>query len=354
MARFLLSRLAQFPLILAAIYLVTFLLAWVAPGDPFGAQSEKVNPERVQALRERYNVDSSWSFLTTYPVNLLRGEFGPSFTQRGRNVGDIIEQTLPVSMAIGTLSIIIATAFGIGIGTLAAVKRGGVLDSLSLTIALFGVSVPSFVAATLFLSVFANQLEWFPLGGWPDVEGAGLSNPDAYVDLPRDQYDPVTQQWNLTLGQWLNVFPRTLPDYLQYMTLPAIALSLLPMAYITRLTRVSMIDVLGSDYVRTARAKGLAKTTVIFKHCLRNALLPVLSFLGPATASVLVGSFVVEKIFQIPGLGKFFVESVQFRDQPMILGTVMVYSVLLLTLNLVVDVLYSVIDPRISVDGGAS
>ncbi len=334
MLRFTAIRLLQFPLILAAIYLITFLLVWVAPGDPFSAQTEGNDPERVAQLRERYNVTSSLDFLTTYPVRLVtRGEFGPSFSVQDKTVGQIIADTLPVSIAVGTLAIVIATGFGVTIGTLAAVRRGGVLDFASLSIALIGVSVPSFVVAVTLLSSFAAGLDWFPLGGWP----IGL--------------DPATDP---SLGQQLWHVVTNLPDYLRHMILPAIALSLLPMAYITRLTRVSMIDVLGNDYVRTARAKGVSRIRVIFKHALRNGLLPVLSFLGPATANVMVGSFIVETIFKLPGLGTFFINSVTNRDQPLILGTVVVYSVFLLTLNLVVDVLYGIIDPRISLAEGKS
>ena len=336
MLRFIASRLIQFPIVLAIIYLATFLLAWVAPGDPFSGLSEKNSPQRVQALKERYHVESSWSFLTTYPVKLLQGEMGPSFMRQGRQVQDIIGNTLPVSAAIGTFAVVLAVLLGVGIGTLAAVKRGGVIDFFSLTVALIGVSVPSFVVAAALLSAFAFKFEVLPLGGWPATEGRGYGNLAIYNS-----------------NAFLAWFGATF-DYLRHMILPGVALSLLPMAYITRLTRVSMIDVLGSDYVRTARAKGLSKTRVVFKHCLRNALLPVLSFLGPAAAGTLVGSFVVERIFHIPGLGEFFVESVQFRDQPMILGTVMIYSILLLTLNLVVDLLYGLVDPRIEVAGGGS
>ena len=335
MLRFVLSRLIQFPVVLAIIYLATFLLAWVAPGDPFSAQSEKNSPARVAALKERYHVDSSWNFLTTYPLNLLKGEMGPSFSRQGRQVRDIIGDTLPVSMAIGTFAVVVATFLGVAIGTLAAVRRGGVIDFFSLTIALIGVSVPSFVVAAGLLSAFAFNVELLPLGGWPSTEGRGYENLAVY-------------------GGGAFAWVSATFDYLRHMLLPGLALSLLPMAYITRLTRVSMIDVLGSDYVRTARAKGLSKSKVVFKHCLRNALLPVLSFLGPAAAGTLVGSFVVETIFHIPGLGPFFVESVQFRDQPMILGTVMIYSVLLLSLNLVVDLGYGLIDPRIDLAGGTA
>ena len=184
-------------------------------------------------------------------------------------------------------------------------RRGGWLDWISTAVALAGVSVPSFVAAALLLSVFAFGLGWLPFSDW---------------------------DWRFS-----------------QMILPAVALSLLPMAYVTRLTRVSMIDTLSADYVRTARAKGLSRFKVIAKHALRNAVLPVLSFIGPAAAGTMVGSFVVEKVFNIPGLGREFVTSVQNRDQTLILGVVMVYSVLLLSLNLLVDIAYTLVDPRIEV-----
>jgi oligopeptide transport system permease protein len=236
----------------------------------------------------------------------------------------------------------------------------------------------------------------FPLGGWPgamDYEltpadtperaamlakatpelKSALEHPEKYFEytIKRDNTGKITgfdvsdrsdvqvpsgEEWDALMNdgpryyqlrtRWFASFLR----YLQHLTLPAIALSLLPMAYITRLTRVSMIDVLASDYVRTARAKGLSRWKVIVRHCLRNAFLPVLSYIGPATAATLVGSFVVEKVFNIPGMGDYFVRSVLNRDQTLILGTVMVYSVLLLSLNLIVDVLYTVVDPRIRID----
>ena len=304
MLRFLATRLLQFPLILGAIYLITFLLAWVAPGSPF--EGERNLPESTLiSLRERYNADSPWRFLATYPIKMVQGDFGPSFKNEGWTVGKILGQRLPVSFQLGIAATLIATVVGVGLGVAGAVYRGRWLDWGSLLVALVGISVPSFVVAVGLLALFAFNLRWVPIGGWGE-------------------------DWR----QWI---------------LPSLALSLLPMAYVARLTRVSMIDVLGSDYVRTARAKGLSRPWVVFKHCLRNAILPVVSFLGPAAAAALTGSFVVEKIFNINGVGPLFVSSITDRDQPMILATVMIYSVLLLTLNLIVDVLYGVIDPRIEV-----
>jgi oligopeptide transport system permease protein len=223
-------------------------------------------------------------------------------------VNDIIGQALPVSVTLGVFSIAVAVLVGVGVGTIAAVKRGGAADWTSLTIALAGISLPSFVTAALLL-LLAWWSKLFPAGGW---------------------------------GHISNII------------LPGLALSLLPMAYIVRLTRVSMLDTLGADYVRTARAKGLSKSIVIWKHCLRNAFLPVLSYLGPATAFAMTGSFVVETVFNIPGLGQHFVNSVLNRDRTLILGTVMVESALLLTFNLLVDVAYAWVDPRIDVTAGST
>lgn len=353
MLRFVFNRLLQFPLILAVIYLTTFALVWLAPGDPLQSGERQMRPEDVEVLRRDFNADSPWRFLATYPVNLLKGDMGPSFQRRGTKVEDIIADRLPVSLVIGAVAIAIATAVGVSIGTLAAVRRDGIVDWLSLSLTLFGVSVPSFVVAALMFSVFSMWLGWLPLGGWPGAqEGRGWGNPQFYVDVAPEQFDEVTQEYNLSAGQTATYVAKATGDYAWHLLLPAVSLAMLPMAYVARLTRVSMIDVLGSDYVRTARAKGLSRRKVVFKHCLRNAFLPVLSFLGPATANVLVGSFVVEKIFGIPGLGQEFVNSVVARDQPLILGTVVIFSILLMSLNLLVDVSYGLVDPRIELAGG--
>jgi len=296
-------RIAQFPLILAVIYLLTFTLAWVAPGNPF-ANEKNMDPTVIANLEKRFHARSAGEFLWHYPKNIvLHGDFGPSMQYREWSVNDIIFASLPVSVALGIFAVAIATFVGVGVGTLAAVKRGGFLDWTSLSIALIGISLPSFVTAALLL-MFAAKTKIVPAGGWGSVSSA---------------------------------------------ILPAIALSLLPMAYIVRLTRVSMLDVLGSDFVRTARAKGLSRSIVVWKHCLRNAFLPVLSYLGPAAAFAMTGSFVVEKVFNIPGLGQHFVNSVLNRDRTLILGVVLVYSVFLLTFNLLVDIAYAWVDPRIDV-----
>lgn len=301
MPKVILYRLLQFPLILAVIYLLTFLLAWVAPGDPFAGE-RKLDPVVERNLREKFRADSPWRFLVYYPRRVVTEfDFGGSMQYKEWTVNEIIKSALPVSITLGLFALTLATVLGVGIGTLAAVRRGGVTDWTSLAITLVGISLPSFVVAALLL-LLARQTRVFPVGTW-----------GSFSD----------------------------------MLLPGLALSLAPMAYIVRLTRVSMLDTLGHDFVRTARAKGLSRSMVVWKHCLRNAFLPVLSYLGPAAAATLTGSFVVEQVFNIPGMGRHFVNSVLNRDRTLILGVVMVYSTLLLTMNLLVDIAYTWIDPRI-------
>src|SRR5687767_3884855 len=241
MHKVILWRLAQFPLILGVIYLLTFLLAWVAPGDPFQGE-RNMDPVALENLKQRFHADSPWKFLAFYPWRIIRhGDLGPSLQYREWSVNDIIEASLPVSVSLGLGALPIGLIVGVGLGTLAAVKRGVVLDWTSLSIPLVGVILPSFVTAALLL-MLAAWTKALPVGGW---------------------------------------------GRLSDMILPALALSLAPMAYIARLTRVSMLDVLGSDFVRTARAKGLSRPVVVWKHSLRNAFLPVLSYLGPAAAVTL-------------------------------------------------------------------
>lgn len=309
MAKLVFFRVLQFPLVLAVIYLITFLLCWVAPGSPF-TNERAVDKVVLESMSRKFHAESAWSFLGYYPYQVVRhGDFGPSMTHQGWSVTEIIATALPVSITLGLFAMMIAVPVGVTVGTLAAVNRGGVLDWASLLIALVGISVPGFVVAGVLL-MFAVTTRWFPVGGW-----------GTFSDL----------------------------------VLPGIALALAPMAYVVRLTRVSMLDTLGADFVRTARAKGLARGVIIWKHCLRNAFLPTLSYLGPATALTMTGSFVVEKVFKVPGLGQHFVDSVLSRDRTLILGVVMVESALLLAFNLLVDLAYGWLDPRIDLTAkGAS
>ncbi|MGC4033801.1 MAG: ABC transporter permease [Tepidisphaeraceae bacterium] len=308
MTKLIAYRLLQLPLILAIIYVITYLLVWVAPGSPF-TNERNLDPAVKAALEEKFHASSPLSFLTHYPAQILfRGDFGPSLNYKEWSVNDIILASLPVSVVLGLFAMIVATIAGVFIGTMAAVRRGGFLDWMSLTLALVGISIPSFVVAALMLMASAAG----PLKGV------------------------------FAIGRWEKPID---------IMLPGIALALAPMAYIARLTRVSMLDVLSSDFVRTARAKGLSRSWVVWKHCLKNAILPVLSYLGPAAAGVLTGSFVVEKVFNIKGLGEFFINSVLNRDQTLILGVVLVYSTFVLVFNLLVDLAYGFVDPRVDVGG---
>jgi oligopeptide transport system permease protein len=301
MAKLIFFRVVQFPLVLAVIYLITFLMAWVAPGDPF-TNEKNLDPIVKENLKRRFHADSAQEFLMYYPYQVIvYGDFGNSMFYQEWSVTDIIKSALPVSVTLGLVAMFIAVIFGVSVGTLAAVNRGGVFDWTSLSIALLGISLPGFVVAAVLL-MFAASTHWFPIGGWGSIK-----------DL----------------------------------ILPGIALSLGPMAYIARLTRVSMLDTLGADFVRTARAKGVSRHLVVWKHCLRNAFLPVLSYLGPATAGAMTGSFVIEKVFNIPGLGQHFVNSVLNRDRTLILGVVMVESAFILAFNLLIDIAYAWLDPRI-------
>lgn len=308
MFRFIAFRLLQLPLILAVIYLLTFALAWVAPGDPFQQTDRRLTKEAEAALRQRFHADSWHQFLLHYPTRIvLYGDFGPSMADDAFDVGYKIRNGLPRSMSLGLIALAMALVGGAWVGALAAIRRGSTLDLASNALAMVGISIPSFVIAALLLTLFYSF--------------------HASLNFTAQEL----------LRQWI---------------FPAFTLCLLPMAYIARLMRVSMLDTLTQDFVRTARAKGLKRSTVIWKHCARAACLPVVSFLGPAAAATLTGSFVVETIFDIPGLGRDFVNSVLNRDRTLILGTVMVYSAILVSLNLLVDVLYVVVDPRIDFAAG--
>lgn len=305
MMRFIAWRIVQLPLILAVVYLITFALVWLAPGSPYNNGERALSEAAKNDLQKRFHADNWKKFLEYYPVQIVRHfDLGPSLSYEGWSVNDVLRNSLPISMALGLLAIFIALIVGSGVGVMAALRRGGMVDFLGLTVTLIGVSLPAFVVAGLLIAIFSDALHWFPSGGW---------------------------------------------GRLRHIVLPAVALSLMPMAYIARLTRVSMLDTLSMDYVRTARAKGLSRSMVVWKHAFRAAFLPVFTYLGPATAYAMTGSFVVETVFNIPGLGQHFVNAVKNRDQTLILGTVLVYAAFLLTLNLLVDIGYAMIDPRIEI-----
>lgn len=301
------SRLLQGLLVLWAIYTVTFVLVITLPGDPFDREDgRRISPVIEQALRQRYGMESNRSFYFNYMARMARLDFGESLFYRDWTCNQIIANSLPVSVALGAWAMAIALVFGVFFGVLGAVYRYTFIDYFTLLIAVIGISVPSFVVGAALLIVFGVLLTWAPVGGWG------------------------------TIG---------------HLWLPGIALALPFLAYIARLTRLGMLDVLSSDYIRTAQAKGLSPAVVVWKHALKNAFLPVLSFLGPATAAILTGSFVIEKVFNIPGLGTHFVQSVINKDQMLILAVVLVYSALIVLFNLLVDLAYTWFDPRIDTEG---
>jgi len=328
-------RLLQLPIVLGAVFALTLTLSWAIPGNPLDNPDGRRPPPEVQAaMLAQYRLDSFWSFATSYvaqatgvsyawdmasgdmareaqhaidagqapPVRRIF-DLGPSLQYRDRNVNEIIGSAMPVSIALGLAAIGFALVVGLGAGIVGAIRPGSIADHATLSLALIGISLPTFVTATALALVFCVWLAWVPVGGWGGV---------------------------------------------RQMFLPALALSLPFAAYIARLTRMGMIEQMGADYIRTARAKGVPESRVILRHALKNAFLPVLSYLGPACAMAMTGSFVVERVFSVPGMGQHFVSAVQNKDLFLIIGVVLVFSTMLILLNLCVDVLYRWADPRIA------
>lgn len=285
-----------------AVATITFFLMNLVPGGPF--MSEKaISPQAQQSLEEKYGLDKPLiQQYTTYMSDILHGDFGDSLKQRGRTVSDIIFTKFPVSAKIGGIAVIVSLLIGIPLGCIAAVKRGKFLDHFISIFATFGIAVPSFVVCTVLMYWLGVNLNILPTYGLNDWKG--------YV-------------------------------------MPVMSLAFYPTAYIMRLMRSSMLDVLGQDYMRTAKAKGLSYFISLFKHALRNAILPVVTYVGPMMTFTLTGSFVVEKIFTIPGLGGEFVGSITSRDYTVIMGTTIFLATLLIIMNVIVDIIYKIVDPRI-------
>ena len=284
---------------------ITFFLMKLVPGSPFA--SEKANEIAQQALNEKYGLDKPvFEQYTIYLKQWLHGDLGISYKlQRNVPVLTIIKQSFPISAKIGAMAIIFAILFGIPLGCLSALKREKWQDSVIRVISTLGIAVPSFVIATASMLLFAIQLNILPT--------YGLSGPSSYI-------------------------------------LPVFTLGFYPMCYITRLMRSSMLDALGQDYIRTARAKGMSEFVVTFKHALKNSLIPVITYLGPLVAFTLVGGFVVEKVFNIPGLGRYFIKAIDARDYNIIMGTTVFLASFVILMNLVCDILYKLVDPRIKLD----
>ncbi len=280
------------------------MMVHAAPGGPF--DDERVLPAEVAGnIEAAYHLDEPLPRqLERYLSGLLQGDFGPSYRYRDYTVAELIGSALPVSLRLGALALILALLVGLSSGTIAALRQDSMLDRIVMSFAITGISIPIFVVAPVLVLLFAVKLQWLP-AGWSGAAGAA-----------------------------------------KY-ALPVITLALPQIAYIARLTRASMIDVLGRDFIRTARAQGLGTNAIIRVHALRPAMLPVLSYMGPAIAAILTGSVVVEEVFGIPGLGQLFVRGALNRDYTLVLGIVVFYATLIIALNLIVDILYGVIDPRV-------
>ena len=302
MLKYILKRILLAIVTIWAVATLTFFLMNMVPGGPF--LSEKaISPQATAALEAKYGLDMPlWQQYLTYMAGASHGDFGDSLKQRGRTVMDIITMKFPVSARVGGVSVLVALLLGVPLGCIAALKRGKFLDNLISVVSTCGIAVPSFVICTLLLYFFGVRLQILPTMG---------------------------------LTSW------------KHYVMPVMALAFYPTAYIMRLMRSSMLDVLGQDYMRTAKAKGLAGGKILFKHALRNAILPVITYVGPLLAYTVTGSFVVEKIFTIPGLGGEFISAINGRDYTLIMGTTIFLATLIILMNVVVDIVYKIVDPRI-------
>jgi len=313
MAKYTLKRLGMAVLTLLVVACLTFLLMNSIPGSPWLSEKSP-SQATIDALNEKYGMDKPVIVqLGMYLENLVQGDMGVSLKmQKNRPVVDIISEMFPVSASIGFFALLWAVLVGVTLGCIAAYNRGKWVDSLLRVVCTIGISMPSFVVASLLLTTFAGSNEALRI--FPTIFNASYGI-KAYI-------------------------------------LPCFALGLYPMCYTARQARSSMLDSLGQDYIKTARAKGLKNTTIIFKHALRNALIPVITYLGPEIAFVFCGGFVVETVFSIPGLGRYFIQSILNRDYPVIMGTTIFLAAFIILMNFLVDILYKAVDPRISFTEG--
>ena len=302
MAAYILRRLLWALPVLFAVAAVTFVLMHQVPGGPWDG-SQRLPEQAKENLDAAYGLDEPlWRQFATYFGNLARGDLGVSFRGDNRAVADVLADGVRVSATLGALALVLSVSVGVTLGVFSALRQNSLLDYLAVGFASVGASVPSFILGMLLLVLFTSSLRWLPSGGWGSPQQA---------------------------------------------IMPVLALSALPTAFIARVTRAGMLDVLRQDYVRTARAKGLRERAVIIRHALRNALIPVLTVIGPLAAVLVTGSFIVEELFAVPGVGRAFVTSVGERDYGVIMGITLFYTVVVIVANLAVDVLYAVVDPRI-------
>ena len=318
--KFLIKRIAMGLVTLWLVITITFFLIHMLPGDPF--QSEKAIPPKVKEnLMAKYHLDRPLGEqYVEYLKNIAKGDLGASMKVRGRTVNDVINKSFFVSADLGARAIIFALVLGIPLGIIAALKRGKYQDKLSMIIAIIGISVPSFVLAGLMQKYFV------------DIHN-GILIENGF--LP--------EFFRIRLSGW---------DSPEKKILPVVALGLYTVALIARLLRDKMIEVMGQDYIRLAIAKGVKPKNIVFKHALRNAILPIITIMGPTIAAVLTGSFVIEKMFSIPGLGKYFVDSINDRDYTMVLGVTVFYAIFLIIMMILVDIVYVLVDPKIKLGKG--
>ena len=317
--KFLIKRIAMGLVTLWLVITITFFLIHMLPGDPF--QSEKAIPPKVKEnLMAKYHLDRPLGEqYVEYLKNIAKGDLGASMKVRGRTVNDVIKKSFLTSADLGARSIIFALALGIPLGIVAALKRGKYQDRLAMIVAIIGISVPSFVLAGLMQKYFV----------------------DVHNEILIDQYNlPLIR---ILLSGW---------DRPEKKILPVVALGLYTVALIARLLRNKMIEVMGQDYIRLAVAKGVKPKNIVFRHALRNAILPIITIMGPTIAAVLTGSFVIEKMFSIPGLGKYFVDSINDRDYTMVLGVTVFYAIFLIIMMILVDIVYVLVDPKIKLGKG--
>jgi oligopeptide transport system permease protein len=298
-------RILILPPTLLAIYTLTFFLMHSTPGGPWDSSEKPLPPEVQIKLRAAYGLDKPlWRQYVTYLGKAVKGDLGPSYAQQSRTVSDILKTSFPISLKLAAVAMAFAILLGIPLGILGAVKHNSWLDYISTFVSIVGISTPAYVVTSLAVLILASKLHWVPTQGWRGV-------------------------WSTRI------------------IIPAISLALYPAAVLARYMRSSLLDVLRMDFVRTARSKGVSENLVLFRHCLKNALLPVVTIAGIVVADIATGSFFVETIYQIPGEGRYFVQSITGRDYPVILGTVLVLGATVSVMNLIVDLLYPILDPRI-------
>ncbi|HLR08491.1 MAG TPA: ABC transporter permease [Bacillota bacterium] len=309
MGAYILKRLVLMVVTIFVIITITFVIMQLLPGSPY-ENEEKLSPEQIEELNKKYGLDKPVSVqYVQYLGNVAKGDLGNSFQFGGRDVTKVISDRLWVSVQLGIESIVVGVILGLILGVVAALRQGTFTDYGAVILAVLGISIPSFLLAVLLQFVFSMNLEWFPVAYW---EGP------------------------------------------MHHVLPVLALAVGIMASVARFMRTEMVEILQSDYIVFAKSKGLKRYTVIVKHSIRNALIPIITIIGPMTAAIITGSLVIEKIFAIPGIGQQFVESIYTNDYPVILGTTILYTVAFVIMIFVTDLLYGVVDPRIRLQGGDS